>query len=145
MIRPSRLNQMGQDHIRIMIVDDNFSVRSALEALMLLYDDVQIVGMAENGQEATQLCAELQPDVVLMDMLMPVMDGLTASAIIRQSWPQVRIIALSNRYDYEYAEQALQVGIDRCLSKSVGSDEIVGAIRAARAELPRAALAMTSR
>src|SRR4051794_34940280 len=83
------------DRIRVLIVDDHGVVRSGLAAFLLAYDDLVLVGEAAGGQEAIRLCAQFRPDVVLMDLLMPDMDGATASQIIRQKYPNIQIIALT--------------------------------------------------
>ncbi len=119
--------------IRLLVVEDNCSVCAALECALEIFDDIQVVGTAGNGQEAVRLCDELQPDVILMDIMMPVMDGLTATRLIKQRCPQVQIVALSNRVGADYMQEALEAGVFRCVSKMVPAQEIVDAIRAARA------------
>ncbi len=94
---------------------------------------MQVVGTAENGQEAAQRCDEVRPDVVLMDMIMPIMDGMTATRLIKQRCPEIQIIALSNRTGTEYEREALEAGIFRCVSKTVSVQELVDAIRDAKA------------
>src|SRR6478672_6244401 len=82
--------------IRVLIVDDHAVVRSGLAAFLEVFDDLELVGQAAGGQEAIYLCAQLQPDVVLMDLMMPDMDGATATRLIRQQCPKVQIIALTS-------------------------------------------------
>ncbi len=119
--------------VRLLVVDDNYSVCAALECALGIFDDIQVVGTARNGQEAIRLGDELQPDVILMDIMMPVMDGLTATRLIKQRCPQVQIVALSNRVGADYMQEALEAGVFRCVSKMVSAQEIVDAIRAAKA------------
>lgn len=117
--------------IRVMIVDDHKVVRGGLRAFLLAYDDMVLVGEARNGEEALQRCAELQPDVVIMDLVMPEMDGPTAIRRIRADFPQMQVIALTSYPEEEKVEQALQAGAISYLLKSVEPDDLAQAIRAA--------------
>ena len=82
--------------IRVMLVDDHTMVRRGLAAFLKVFDDLQLAGEAESGEAAIQLCAEVLPDVILMDMVMPDMDGAAATRVIRQQFPQVQVIALTS-------------------------------------------------
>ena len=73
--------------IRVMLVDDHAVVRSGLSAFLLAYEDLELVGEAPSGERAVQLCQQTQPDVILMDLVMPGMDGATATGLIRERWP----------------------------------------------------------
>ncbi len=126
-------NQIGQQRIRVLIVDDNASVRSALEIALLTFDDLDVVGTASDGEEAARLCHQIDLDVVLMDILMPVMDGVTATRLIRQQCPQVQIVGLTSSLDPNLKQQALEAGALCCVHKSASTDEIADWIRAARA------------
>ncbi len=117
--------------IRVLIVDDHNVVRSGLSAFLLAYDDLEPVGMARNGQEALQQCAEHQPDVVLMDLVMPVMDGPTAIRRIRETHPQTQVIALTSFPEEDKVDQALRAGAIGYLLKTVEPDDLANAIRAA--------------
>jgi NarL family two-component system response regulator LiaR len=122
--------------IRVMLVDDHAVVRSGLSAFLMVFDDLKLVGEASNGAEAVQLCQELQPDVVLMDMIMPEMDGATATRLIRQSNPQVQVIVLTSFKEDELIHGALEAGAIGYLLKNVSADELVRAIRAAKTGRP---------
>jgi YesN/AraC family two-component response regulator len=100
---------------RVLIVDDQRPARKGLKALLTLWPGVQAVDEAVNGQEAVNLVAERQPDVVLMDVCMPVMDGLEATRRIKSQWPAVRVVALTVLAEYE--PQALAAGADAFLIK----------------------------
>jgi two-component system, NarL family, response regulator LiaR len=117
--------------IRVLLVDDHAVVRSGLGAVLLSYDDMELVGEAGNGEEAIRLCEKLQPDVVLMDLLMPVMDGVTATAAIRKQWPRINIIALTSFKEKEMVEGALKAGAMSYLLKNVSAAELVTAIKGA--------------
>ena len=92
--------------IRVMIVDDHGMVRKGLAAYLLNEDDLELVGEASNGREALHLCAEVRPYVVLIDVVMPDMDGIAATRAIRQNYPEVRVIVLTNFGDEEIVRAA---------------------------------------
>lgn len=119
------------DTIRVMIVDDHDVVRSGLSVFLRAVDNMELVGEAKNGKEAVSLCAEVKPDVILMDVKMPEMDGPTATRIIRESNPEVQIIALTSFLDEVSMNAALQAGAIGYLLKNTSVDEIANAITAA--------------
>jgi NarL family two-component system response regulator LiaR len=119
--------------IRVMLVDDHTMVRRGLATFLKIFDDLQLVGEAENGEAAIQLCAEVLPDVILMDMALPVMDGAKATRAIRQQFPQVQVIVLTSFKEGELIRNALEAGAIGYLLKDVSADELVGSIRAAHA------------
>jgi NarL family two-component system response regulator LiaR len=119
--------------IRVMIVDDHAMVRTGLATFLEVSDDLELVGQAADGQEAVDLCGQFQPDVVLMDLIMPKMDGVTATRIIRERWPQVQVIALTSFQEMELVQDALQAGAISYLLKNVSMDELTEAVRAAHA------------
>jgi len=117
--------------VRVLVVDDHRVVRLGLRTLMSVVDGFECVGEAGNGQEALVLVGELLPDVVLMDLKMPVMDGPTAIAQIRSDYPSVGVVALTSLEDESMAARALEAGALGYLFKDAGEDELVGAIRLA--------------
>ena len=119
--------------IRVMLVDDHTMVRRGLAAFLKAFDDLELAGEAENGATAIQLCGEILPDVVLMDMVMPDMDGATATRAICQQYPQVQVIALTSFKEGELVKNALEAGAIAYLLKDVSADDLVRAIRAAQA------------
>jgi NarL family two-component system response regulator LiaR len=125
-----------QTPIRILLVDDHDMVRRGLAVFLLAYDDLLLVGEAANGVEALEKCAELQPDVILMDLMMPVMDGVTAIRLIRERYPATHVIALTSFSEEKLVETSLQAGAIGYLFKNVSVDELAAAIRAARVGLP---------
>jgi len=130
-------NNMNEEPtIRVMIVDDHALVRSGLEEFLLVQKDLKLVAQAKNGQQAISLCAEVQPDVVLMDLLMPGMDGVEATRIIKGQFPQVQVIALTSFKDQELVQGALQAGAIGYILKDVSSAELADAIRSAYAGRP---------
>ena len=119
--------------IRVMLVDDHAMVRKGLATFLKVFDDLQLAGEAENGADAVKRCGEFYPDVVLMDMIMPDMDGATATRAIREQFPQVQIIALTSFKEGELIKNALAAGAIGYLLKDVSADDLVRAIRAAYA------------
>jgi NarL family two-component system response regulator LiaR len=117
--------------IRVMIVDDHSMVRRGLAAFLKVYPDLELVGEARNGQEAVQVCEQVQPDVILMDLIMPEMDGMTATRTIRERYPHVQVIALTSFQEKELVQQALQAGAIGYLLKNVSATDLAEAIRAA--------------
>ena len=124
---------MSDNPIRVMLVDDHTMVRRGLATFLKVFDDLELVGEAANGAAALQLCARLQPDVVLMDMVMPVMDGATATEAIRQQFPSVQVLALTSFSEEDLIQRALQAGAIGYLFKDVSAEELAQAIRAAHA------------
>lgn len=118
--------------IRIMLVDDHAVVRSGLTAFLSAYSDLELVGEAENGQQAVQRAAALQPDVILMDLIMPVMDGVAATQAIKRQYPHIQIVVLTSFQEDELVQNALRAGAVGYLMKNVTARELVTAIRAAR-------------
>ena len=127
--------------IRVMIVDDHTMVRRGLATILKVFDDpstpfgsgqaLQLAGEAESGEAAIQLCAQILPDVILMDMVMPDMDGATATRTIRQRFPQVQVIVLTSFKEGQLIKNALEAGAIGYLLKDVSADELARAIRAA--------------
>jgi NarL family two-component system response regulator LiaR len=117
--------------IRVMIVDDHTMVRKGLATILKVFPDLQLAGEAENGSAAISLCEKVQPNVILMDMVMPDMDGATATRIILQQFPQVKVIVLTSFKEGELIKNALEAGAIGYLLKDVSADELARAIRAA--------------
>lgn len=116
--------------MRILIVDDNDAVRHALALSVESFEDLEVVGKARDGEEALNLCEEVQPDVVVMDMVMPRMDGLSATRYIHQRYPKIKIIALTQFEGRTLSRRLLEGGAVACLHKSTSIDQIVATIRA---------------
>ncbi len=117
--------------IRILITDDHFVVRQGLRLILNTAEDIEVVGEAENGQEALQLTAEHQPNVILMDLRMPVMDGLTTIEQLRETHPQVAVIILTTYNEDEMMLRGLQLGARGYLLKDTDRDTLLNTIRAA--------------
>jgi len=119
--------------IRVMVVDDHAMVRRGLATFLMVYDDLELAGEAESGEEAIQLCSEVKPDVILMDMVLPVMDGAAATRVIRKRYPKVQVIALTSFKDKNIIKNALEAGAIGYLLKDVSAAELALAIRSAHA------------
>jgi len=119
--------------IRILVVDDHAVVRQGLNMFLGLDPDLEVVGEAENGEEAIRLTRELNPDVVLMDLLMPVMDGIAAIAAIRRDFPDTEVIALTSVLEDEAVMKAMRAGAMGYLLKDTQAEELCRAIKAAAA------------
>jgi len=121
-----------QNPIQVLIVDDHAMLRKGLAVFLLSYSDLKLVGEAANGEEALTLCAEKHPAVVLMDLMMPIMDGVTATQLIRRDYPEIQIIALTSFGDEALIKAVIQAGAISYLLKKVSADDLAKAIRAAR-------------
>jgi NarL family two-component system response regulator LiaR len=116
-----------------MLVDDHMMVRRGLATFLMVFDDLELAGEADSGEAAVQLCAQVLPDVILMDQMMPDMDGATATRLIRQQFPKVQVVALTSFKEQQMVQNALQAGAIGYLLKDVSADELARAIRAAHA------------
>jgi NarL family two-component system response regulator LiaR len=126
----------NKSSIRVLLVDDHTVVRSGLGAVLMSYDDMQLIGEASNGDEAIRLCQQLKPDVVLMDLMMPVVDGVSATRTIHEKMPDINIIALTSFNERDMVEGALKAGALSYLLKTVSAEELINAIRGAVAGKP---------
>ena len=117
--------------IRVMLVDDHAVVRSGLGAFLSVIPDLELVGEAENGDEAVVRCGLLKPDVVLMDLIMPGTDGVTATRLIHEKYPHVRVIVLTSFQEDTLVQGALKAGATGYLMKNVSARELATAIRSA--------------
>jgi DNA-binding NarL/FixJ family response regulator len=116
--------------IKVLLVDDQSLIRQGLRALLELEPDLEIVGEAENGENAINLVAQLQPDVVLLDIRMPIMDGVAATQEIHKRFPGIKVLVLTTFDDDQYVTAALQNGAMGYLLKDTPSEELAVAIRA---------------
>ena len=120
--------------IQVLLVDDHVILREGLRSLLSLQEDIEVVGEAGDGQAALELIGSLKPDIVLMDIAMPVMDGLAATRRIKQDFPEVRVLILTQHDNREYVFSLLQAGAVGYILKKAGGAEVVTAIRSAFAE-----------
>lgn len=123
----------SQTRIRILIAEDHLIARAGLSAIVNAQPDMTVIAEAQNGEEALELYARHRPDIALMDMRMPVMNGLQAITAIRTDFPSARIVALSTFGGDEDIRRALVAGAQAYLTKDVLHDDLIGAIRAVHA------------
>jgi two-component system response regulator NreC len=119
----------GPVRIRVLMVDDHAILREGLRALLSYYEDVEVVGEAQDGGEAVARAGELLPDVVLMDIAMPGMNGLEATRLIRQQYPQVRVLILTQHEDPQYVVPLLQAGASGFVTKRALGTDLINALR----------------
>ncbi len=115
--------------IKVMIVDDHDILRHGLGLSLEIFEDIQVVGQASDGVEAVERCGQLQPDVVLMDLMMPDADGVVATREIRSRWPHIQIVALTSFEENTLVYEALNAGAISYLLKNISIDELYSAIR----------------
>jgi DNA-binding NarL/FixJ family response regulator len=115
--------------IRVLVTDDHAIVRDGICALLGLTGDIEAVGVAANGREALEMVTKLSPDIVLMDIVMPIMDGLEATRRIRKQFPQMKVIVLTQYEDREYVLPVIEAGASGFISKIAASSELTSAIR----------------
>ena len=127
---------IGPKRIRVIIVDDHAVVRGGLRLFLLAFEDLELVGEAGNGEQALRLCEQAQPDVILMDLVMPGMNGVQATRKIREGYPQIQVIALTSFDEEDLVQRALEAGAISYLLKNVSASELAAAIRAAHAGRP---------
>ncbi len=124
---------MPDDQIRIVIVDDHPTVRFGLQAILSDFDEFQVVALAESGSQALRVCQQQQPDVILMDLAMPQMDGIEATRQVREICPNSRVLILTSSENDMDVAQALEAGATGYLLKNAGIKELASAILAAHA------------
>ena len=122
--------------IKVMIVDDHAVVRSGLATFLMTCDDMELVGEASSGEQALEICSRDKPDVILMDLVMPGIDGATTTRLIREKYPEIQVVALTSFKEQELVTGALQAGAIGYLLKDVSAAELENAIRAATTGKP---------
>ncbi|MBE0687025.1 MAG: response regulator transcription factor [Anaerolineaceae bacterium] len=122
--------------IRVLITDDHTVVRDGLGSFLMAYEDLELVGQAKNGEQAVYLCDQVLPDVILMDLVMPGMDGATATKLIKDKHPSIQILALTSYKEKEQVQSVLQAGAIGYLLKDISADALAQAIRLAHAGQP---------
>lgn len=115
--------------IKVLIVDDQNLIREGLTMMLSLYDTISIVGEATNGKDAIEVLGRQEVDLILMDIRMPVMDGVEATKIIKEKYPEVKVLILTTFNEDEYIFEGLKNGADGYLLKDISSEELVKAIQ----------------
>ena len=130
---PTRAGRPEQTHIRVLIADDHEVVAQALRQLLAMQPDIEVVGLARDGHEAVARARDLQPDVVLMDVIMPGLGGIEATRLMREALPQCRVVIHSLHSDAEHVRAALRAGAAGYVPKCSAASETLAAIRAVHA------------
>jgi DNA-binding NarL/FixJ family response regulator len=120
---------MHSSMISLLLVDDQPLIRNGIKAMLNLEPDLEVIGTADNGETAVEQVEALQPDVVLMDMRMPVMDGISATQIITERFPSIKVLVLTTFDDDKYISDAIRAGAKGYLLKDMPSEELAQAIR----------------
>lgn len=116
--------------LKVLIADDDALIRESLKLLLGLEEDIEIIGTACNGQEAFDICREKRPDIILMDIRMPIMDGVLGTKMIKSCFKDVKIIILTTFKDNEYIKEAIKNGAEGYILKNQSSDSIIDSLRA---------------
>lgn len=114
--------------IKVLIVDDQYLIREGLHMMLSLHDSISIIGEVTNGEEAIKLLDHKEIDLILMDIRMPVMDGVEATKVIKKKYPDVKVLILTTFDEDEYIFEALKNGADGYLLKDISSDDLINAI-----------------
>ncbi|WP_298202662.1 response regulator transcription factor [Desulfosporosinus sp.] len=116
--------------MKVIIVDDDALIREGLKILLEIEADIQVVGTASNGQEALEMCRKEKPDLVLMDIRMPVMDGVLGTKLIKSHYKDIKVVVLTTFMDDEYIKEALKNGAEGYILKNQPADSIIESLRA---------------
>jgi DNA-binding NarL/FixJ family response regulator len=114
--------------VRVLLVDDHAMVRHGLLTLLSCYDDIQVIGEAQNGVEAVRLVEELRPDVVVMDINMPIMNGIEATMHIKHRWPETAVVGISVNTEHDNSAAMKKAGAARLIPKDAADDQLYHAI-----------------
>lgn len=120
----------GVQWVKILIADDDGLIRDSLKIILELESDMEVVSTASNGQQAFELCQKIRPDVVLMDIRMPIMDGVLGTKLIKEHFKDIKVIILTTFKDDEYIREAIKNGAEGYILKNQSSDSIVDSVRA---------------
>ena len=115
--------------IKVLIVDDHSLVRKGIKTILSIYDDIEVIGEAENGKEALEICGKCLPDVVLMDLIMPEINGIEATKKILESWPTIKVVTLTSFVDKKLIEDSLKAGAIGYVLKNISGENLVATIR----------------
>ena len=115
--------------IKVLIVDDHSLVRNGIRTILSIYDDIEVIGEAENGKEALEICGKCLPDVVLMDLIMPEINGIEATKKILESWPTIKVVTLTSFVDKKLIEDSLKAGAIGYVLKNISGENLVATIR----------------
>jgi NarL family two-component system response regulator LiaR len=115
--------------IKVLIVDDYPLVRQGIKTLLSVYDDIEVIGEAENGAQALQICGKIKPDIVLMDLVMPEVNGIEATRGILKNWPDIKVVTLTSFVDKKLIEDSIKAGAIGYVLKNISGEKLVETIR----------------
>ncbi|TSI11038.1 response regulator transcription factor [Lysinibacillus sp. BW-2-10] len=115
--------------IKLLLVDDQELIRESLAFVLNTDEDIEVVGLAANGQEAITLCELLSPSIVLMDIQMPVLNGIDATRIVKERWPNIKVMILTTFQEVDYVSEALSIGAEGFLLKAIHPKELISGIK----------------
>lgn len=118
--------------IKVLIVDDHLLVRNGIKTIMGIYDDIEVIGEAENGKEALEICGKCLPDVVLMDLVMPEINGIEATRKMLENWPSIKVVILTSYIDKKLIEDSIKAGAIGYVLKNISGENLVETIRDAQ-------------
>lgn len=118
-----------KNKIKVMLVDDHPMVRHGIRTVFEAYDDIVLVAEAENGRQAIKMCEDYQPEIILMDMVMPIVDGVQATEFIINKWPDIKIIALTSFNDKDLIKKSLKAGAVSYILKTISGEKLVKMIK----------------
>jgi NarL family two-component system response regulator LiaR len=124
---------INETPIRVMTVDDHEIMRDGIRFMLLAFDDLELVGEARRGQEAVEKCRELKPNIVLVDMKMPGMDGVETTKALKSAFANIKVLILTSFHDHDLVRRAMRAGAIGYLLKDAGKEELASAIRSAHA------------
>jgi DNA-binding NarL/FixJ family response regulator len=116
-------------NIKLLLVDDQELIRESLAFVLNTDEEIEVVGSAANGKEALQLCVELQPTIVLMDIQMPVLNGIEATRMIKQKWPDIKVMILTTFQEIDHVVEALSIGAEGYLLKAIHPKDLISGIK----------------
>jgi DNA-binding NarL/FixJ family response regulator len=125
------ISDLSRHSIRVLLADDEPHIRDIVETLLNRANDIDLVGTCVNGQEAVSMCKELRPDILLLDIMMPVMDGFEVARLVRERFPKIKILVLSSIHDYKSVQTMMQNAVDGYVNKSVLVKDLATNIRTA--------------
>lgn len=123
-------NMTNTNPIRVVLVDDHFQMHRIVQEILSETSDIKLVGQGANGQEGIELCAHYQPDIVLLDVIMPIMDGIEASKTLKERYPEIKVLVLSSFQDHESVHTMLRNGAVGYLTKNSLTEDLVETIHA---------------
>lgn len=116
-------------HIKLLLVDDQELIRESLAFVLNTDEELEVIGLAENGKDAIRFCEENTPDIILMDIQMPILNGIEATRMIKQKWPSIKVIILTTFQEVEHVLEALSIGAEGYLLKAIHPNDLISGLK----------------